>query len=345
MGRTREGAAASVAFRVQPIAMTTPANDLILRMYRASREMDHARFRPWVFEELARIVALDSAFWYRWAATPDRSHLHAWWLYRQPDSLIHEYIAEGLWREDEAYARAVVALPGVAVRVPYDEYTSEKMRAFLRKNRQFQVMTVAIQQEIPRLASGFSFYRNETGAPFSDEDAALAEMLAPHVVEVWRENWLRDVVRKARSTHFTEFSLGVVMPDFMLSAVQSNFANFVLEEWPDWHGPWVPQPWAGFLSLEDSADPWVGRRIAAYARRQEDGTTLLLLRHAHPLDRLPRRKREAARLFSTGASQSEVAGRLRLSASTVNNYLADVYRDLRIRDKTELSMLVASLEP
>ena len=72
---------------------------------------------------------------------------------------------------------------------------------------------------------------------------------------------------------------------------------------------------------------------------------LLRLRSAHAIDRLSRRRRQVALLFAAGATQGEVAEALRLSPSTVNNYLVDAYRALGVADKAALAMLVARLDP
>ncbi len=308
--------------------------------------MAHADFQVWAFGALSRIIPFDSAFWFRWAAYDNRSHIHASYLYQQPQTLLEEYVAEELWRDDIVYERTLHAPRGTAVRASLDDYPSAKMRDFMRRNQQQHIMTIALMQDVPQLAGGMSLYRNRSRPPFSEEDARLQELLAPHVVDAWRENWLMDVVRAARSTKFTEFSLGVLMPNLMLSEAQHNFSALMLAEWPEWRGPWLPT--GARPAVRQSArpsNPGSGDSIAAYHRKQADDSLLMMIRRRHPLDQLPRRKREAAVLFAGGVSQAEVASRLKLSPSTVNNYLADVYRDLEIGDKADLSVLVERLEP
>ena len=90
---------------------------------------------------------------------------------------------------------------------------------------------------------------------------------------------------------------------------------------------------------------WVGKSLVAYFRPVDVGMTLAFVRPVGSFDRLSQRKREVATMFAHGASQSEVAQRLRLSPSTVNNYLGDVYRELGVTDKGALAIAVAHLEP
>ena len=325
--------------------MTPAASAYVLQLHRAARGLPHRELQPWVFDGLREIVPFDSAFWYRWSVDAQRSNLHAHYLYRQPESLIEEYIAEDLWRVDEVYERALQAAPGTAVAAPFEAYRSPKMRDFLARHHQYQVMTIGLIQEVPRIAAGISLYRDRTRPPFSAADVQMVELLAPHLIDAWRENWLQEISRTARSAPATEFSLGVLLPAGMLSEAQHRFGELIQREWPDWRGPWLPPALHVHLGASTNAGPYVGRHVVAYHRRRDDGLRLLLVRARHALDGLPPRKRETACLFAAGASQIEVAQRLRLSPSTVNNYLVDVYRELAIADKTDLALLVMRLEP
>lgn len=330
--------------------MDAAANSFVLALYRAARRLPHPELRTMVFEGLQSLVTFDSAFWYRWAADAQHSELHAWCLYRQPESLIQEYASEELWRDDIVYERALAAPSGKAISASYDEYTSPRMRSFLRRHRQEHVLTLAIFQDVQGIATGMSMYRNETRLPWSEADHGVIEGLMPHVVEAWRENWLQDVVRNASSSpEHVEFSLAVLISSLMLSEAQDNFGELMHLEWPQWRGPWLPHELHDALeshagSTERRA-PWIGRQITVYSRAQPDGTVLLFLRRGHEFDRLAPRRREAAVLFGRGASQTDVAALMQLSTSTVNNYLAGVYAQLHLTDKTDLSRLVARLEP
>ena len=332
--------------------MDSAANAFVLALYRASRRLPHAQMRAFVFEGLKSLVPFDSAFWYRWAADAENSQMHAWCLYRQPDSLIHEYASSELWRDDVVYAKALASPSGTAVCASYSDYESSRMRDFLRRHRQEHILTIAIFQDVQGIASGMSLYRNETRTTYTEVERVIVESVMPHLVEAWRENWLHDVVREAsRSPERVEFSLAVVVPGPMLSEAQDNFGELMHLEWPQWRGPRLPEPVQVLLAKSARIEPtevpapWVGESIAIYHRHQPDGTTLIFVRRGHPFDRLAPRKREAALLFARGASQTEVAVRMQLSPSTVNNYLGGVYEQLQLTDKTGLSRLVARLEP
>lgn len=324
--------------------MRSTISGFLLELYRASRRMPHAQFRAWVFAEFARVVHFDSAFWYRWAVADEASRLHAWHLYQQPESLLQEYFSQELFRDDIVYLRAIDAPPGTAVYASHDDYTSPRMRSFLKRHHQEQVLTIAYFQDIPRVAAGMPLYRNETSPAFDADDAAIIEAVAPHIVDAWRENWLAEVVRTAGSrSALAEFSLAVLIPGGMMSDAQDNFGRLMRLEWPQWQGPWLPDEVAAHVASDPA--PWSGRTITLYHALQADGSRLIQVRRGHAIDQLGPKKRAVAMMFAHGASQTEIAKRLHLSSSTVNNYLGDIYLQLQVSDKVALSKLVASLEP
>lgn len=325
--------------------MSPPVSAFLFNLYRVSRRLPHAEFKDWVFNELSNVVQIDSGFWYRAAVIDKHTDFHAWHVYRQPETLLHEYAAGSLWLEDVVYHKAMSAPPGTAVHASYPDYDSERMKGFLRRYRQQHILTIAILQEVPQIAAGFSLYRNETRSAYSDEDVVNIEAVAPHVIDAWRENWLSETVRKAsQRAEPVEFSLAVLMPDMMLSEAQDNFGKLMHLEWPQWQGPRLPPELQSYVESADSS-AWTGKAISIYERKQPDGTTLLLVRQSHPWDRLGPRKRMVATLFAAGASQTQVAERAHLSPSTVNNYLGTIYRELNLSDKTSLSRLVERLHP
>ena len=114
-------------------------------------------------------------------------------------------------------------------------------------------------------------------------------------------------------------------------------------QWPAWKGPRVPEVVDEHFEREEA--PWIGSEITIYQKAHPQGSKLLLVRRSHALDCLSPRKRSVAVLVGQGVAQSDVANRLNLSPSTVNNYLSEVYERLDIHDKVMLSTLVSALEP
>jgi DNA-binding CsgD family transcriptional regulator len=326
--------------------MDTAVSAFLLRLYRAARSLPHAQLRPWVFEQLQSCIGFDSGFWYRCALVGEAADMHAWYLDRQPEDLMTEYVSRELWRDDTVFHRLMTSPRETAVRVSSEEdFKSERMRDFLRRNRQRHLMSICMVDEVPQVAAGMSLYRNDSHCSFTAADGRMFELVTPHVIDSWRENWLRELTRSASSASmFNSFSMAVQTARGMLSDAQDSFAAHMALEWPDWRGPWLPEPMLVQIASQSDA-PWCGRTITAYSRRQADGNTLLHVRPRHAFDSLSPRKREVALLFASGAAQASVAARTSLSASTVNNYLVEIYRKLGVSDKSGLALLVAGLQP
>ncbi len=325
--------------------MEDRANAFVLDLHRASRRLSHPVLRNWIFEQLAKVIQLDSAIWLRWAIVDDQAVIHGWYLHRQPDSLLHEYTTRELWRADVVH-REIAARPGgAAVRASCDDHKAHAVREFLKRYRQEHSLTVAVFDDVPGVTTGITLYRNETRLAFDESDAHCVEIVAPHIFEAIREKWLYELGQSWSSEpESVEFAMAVLMPDLRISEAQDNFGELVLRQWPSWRGPLIPDTLRAHLARAQPW-PWLGNEIAIYHRHQQDGTTLLRVRAGHPMDKLGSRKREVALLFAQGASQTDVASQLHLSPSTVNNYLGAVYRELGLSGKPALARLVRRLQP
>jgi DNA-binding CsgD family transcriptional regulator len=325
--------------------MNGDVNEFVLGLHRAAKRMPHVDLRDWIFGELQQLMHFDSALWFRWSGCREGSPMQAWYAYRQPESFLAEYVALELWRDDVARAAKEPDHCPRTVRASCVDYNSQRMRHFLKRYHQEHVLVSSAPTEVPQMVDGVSLHRDETHPPFSDHEAATMEQLTPHVVDVWRENRLRELARSASSEPpFEGFSIAVLMPDLAMSEAQSDFSDLLRLEWPRWQGPMLPTELETHLQAA-THKPWSGKSITVYIRRQVDGTLLVFARRAHPIDALAPRKREVALLFSRGASQTQIARQLQLSPSTVNNYIGIVYEVLELRGKTDLSRLLVRLEP
>ena len=320
--------------------MDRVASDFVLQLNRASRRLTPPEFAPWVFRELERAIAFDSAMWARGALVDGLPQTHAHHLDRQPEALLAEYFARAVWRDD-LLLHDTLGAPGRAIRLDrLDRRATPRLLEFTHRNGQAQAMAILRVDAAPQVLEGLSLYRRDETRPFDDRDANLLELLAPHVFDAWRENGLQQ----HDASHAREFRIAVLAPNSVLTLVQDGFAELLVTEWPEWQGPSLPAP----LQAEAArAEPswWQGERLAAQLQPLPDGCRLLRLRPRHAIDALAPRKREVALLFAAGATQSEVATRLNLSPSTVNNYLLEVYRALDIANKSELALLAQRLVP
>ena len=321
------------------MSLDVSAGKFLLDLHRESRRMPHAGFRARAYEELRQCIGFDSGFWMRGAMVNDQLSVHDYHLEGQPGSLMEEYLARELWRDDLMKV-GIMAAPGKAFRESAAGPWPHRWHDFLRRHGQQRLMSIILTDVAPQLFAVFSLYRTDLRQPFSDDDAALFEVLTPHINDAWCENWLRE--RLKPTARPSVFSSAVLAKDATLTLAQHDFAEKLQIEWPQWRGPFLPPVLKS--ALDESAPLWRSERITVYVQPWADGTTLLRIRTHHAFDGLPARQREAAERFAGGASQTEVAHQMQLASSTVNNYLLEIYRTLGIASKVELARLLEHLQ-
>jgi DNA-binding CsgD family transcriptional regulator len=107
-------------------------------------------------------------------------------------------------------------------------------------------------------------------------------------------------------------------------------------EWPQWPGGSLPEALQDAALQAEGQPAFVGRRIVV--RLVSQGNTLLLaVRLRAAQDRLSARQRGIAELYASGCTGSEIAERLGLATSTVNNHLGDIFKKLQVSSKVQLA--------
>ena len=306
--------------------------------------MAHAQFKPWLFAELGLHLRFDSGMWMRIVVDDRGPQMHDYYLDRQRPDRITSYLEQELWRIDPFMQTAFVNGPSRAWAMSARDVPPGRLRDYLELHEQLHVVCSFQFESITRSFAGFSMFRRGRDDDFNEDERLFVEFVEPHLREAWTHNWLREVGATRPDKLPDGFAQGVFTAEHGVSAIEESFALLVRREWPEWHGPRLPAALIAHLRSEPR-QPWAGERVTAYFGKLASGLTLVHLRGTHPIDHLPPSKRNVALLFASGTSQAEVARRLRLSPSTVNNYLVEIYRDLAVAEKSELAVLVAGLHP
>jgi DNA-binding CsgD family transcriptional regulator len=316
-------------------------SEWILELHRDARALRSEAFCERMFERLQTRMPFDSGLLYRGARRGGVVEFHAYYLFRQPPALLERYMAEELWRVDP-FVEWVLTRPGVALRLARVD-CPPRFQPFLEDNGQRQMISLAVASDALQLVAGLALYRRDAQHAFSDAEAREYEDIVPHAVDGWTHSWLGELVRTDDERE-APFAIAVLTPDTTLTAAQRELESLMALDWPDWKGPSMPATLRDHI-LGRPGTPWYGPRLAIYVEPIDGGRYLLRIRVRHAFDALAPRKQAVALAFAAGASQSQVAKDLHLSASTVNNYLGDVYRELQISDKVQLALLVSRLRP
>jgi DNA-binding CsgD family transcriptional regulator len=326
----------------EPLAMHL--GDAALRLHRGSRAWPAPEFQPRAFELVRELIPFDSGMW--GTASNDPHHMHSVHLDRQPREMIEEYIA-GYQTIDPMRDR-VSANPGVTANLS-DFMTREELCAS-RIHREYMsrwglecVLCTVLIEPVSSLIGFMSLWRDDPARPFSETERRIKQFLFPHLQEAYRESRLHHL----RGTMYPAIAgsrAAAICDRFgVLHAVQEPFVALLREEWPHWRTARLPDELAA-LAGSRGTDAYRGARIVVGASR---GSDLVLLegRRAQAFDRLTPREREIAAHYASGESNQQISGRLHISAATVRNHVAALYRKLEIGNKAQLVRLVDEARP
>lgn len=181
------------------------------------------------------------------------------------------------------------------------------------------------------------FGRREQDLAFTEFDRQLVQLVMPHLIELQRINFLSQIA-SWRNSHFQyQEGLAVVDSDFVIHAADRIFVRLLIEEWPDWSSPKLPEEMAEII--RSGAMRVDGKRVSGEVF--PTGKLLAItLRKRSPIEALRQREREIAMAFAEGKSYKEVARSFSISPATVRHHLRNVYEKLGVSDKAALANLI-----
>lgn len=178
-------------------------------------------------------------------------------------------------------------------------------------------------------------YREGAPRAFTASEAGWLEFLAPHLALASRMHLSAVGLRLAPSVPGTA-SGGVALCDAQgaFLEVEKGFLAPLRDEHPRWPGGWLPAPYRTLL--EGSEPREVTGRTLVVRRLGGAAPYLLQLRRLVAADRLSATQRLVAEQLAAGCSHHEIAARLAISATTVRNHAAAIYRRLGVRNRAQL---------
>jgi DNA-binding CsgD family transcriptional regulator len=323
-------------------------SSVVLQLHRGCRTWPAATFQNRALELLADVLPFERALWGSEAAATHR--LVALHPYPAPEELFAQHLAQGM--ANHPLMAAARAAPGAAVSV---DATASDVNAG-------HGLAMAQLEPVSKLRGFVCLWRPVEAGPYSPSELRLLQFVMPHLLETARESQL------ARGAEATEAaparSHGVCDLQGALQHLDDRCQALLRLEWPQWPGGVLPGPLLAALeqavAAHAAAAPadaqggtsghqagngavFVGRRIAV--RLAVSGrTALLAVRLRAPSDRLSARQRSIAELYASGLTGPEIAQRLGLAASTVNNHLGDVFKKLQVSNKLQLALTLKSVD-
>ena len=248
------------------------------------------------------------------------------------------------WQAQDELRAAVVARSGTALRnedimAPTDHEASAIYQRFCAPNGMNFTLGIALADPVTTVGELVFLFRSQ--APFSDDERAWLQAVAPHLFAAWRQRqslglWSRQSTARPEPLE----GYAVIDSGGLVHAADQAFGRAVLAACPGWVGPVLPDLFQESIAKGRSPIRINGRHFAL--RRGPEGRHLLLAL-AREAEALTPAERRTARLFAEGATHSQIAAQLGLSAATVRNQLQSVYRKLDVHSKLALAAALAGI--
>ena len=303
---------------------------LTYSLYRGCRERPVHGFQDWALGQIKAALPFDSAIWLTGTAQHGQYAVHTTHFHEISPQVLVDWAR---CKNRTVFTERVFRSPGTTFKcVAAEEFDPELLEHSRSYNIEHLLATTSIDPT-STLNELISLYRAAPNQPFSEEERLFQQNLVPHLAETWRIN---------RMTHLNQLSQPICAINArsaatdvkgILHLIEPGFTQLLLDEWPDWRGPRLPDELVA--QIENQGSRFVGKTLIVHLSSLSD---LLLLRGRKklPVDALSQREREVAGHFSAGRTYKEIAQSLALSPATVRNYLSTVYLKLGIGNKAEL---------
>lgn len=303
---------------------------VLLDLYRGAREQQVNTFQNWAFDRIKTVLPFDSALWFTGTLIDGEATSHSLLLHRQPPQLMTDWTR---CKDKAILAVRVFGSPGVTFNCVTSSAFGPELAEHSRRYNIEHILATTSIDPISTLHELISIYRADPDTPFTEKERLFQQNLVPHLAEAWRIN---------RLNHFNQLSQPLcaanshsAVADFkgVLHLVEPNFTRLLLNEWPEWRGPYLPYELISSIGNQDGR--FIGNTLVIRLSKLKD-LFLLRGREKSRIDSLSQREREVANHFGTGSTHKEIAQTLKLSPATVRNYLSAIYLKLGISNKAEL---------
>jgi len=321
-------------------ARTTALSSVVLQLHRGCRTWPAVAFQSRACELLSEVLPFDAGIWGTENVAAQR--VVALVPYGVPDHMWASYLTQGsagdpLLAAARAAPGAAVALNFNTLAVPVDGGAAAAPPHFFGSHGWAYGLAMTQIEPLSKLRAFFCVWRQAAGQPFDALDQQLLQFVMPHLMETARESQLSRATAGADApaaprSHAVCDRMGVTqhLDDRCLALLRL--------EWPQWSGGVLPAPLVQAVQQPEPA-LFVGRRIAVRLVVNDDAV-LLAVRLRAACDRLSARQRSIADLYASGCTGPEIAQRLGLAASTVNNHLGEVFKKLQVSSKVQLARVL-----
>lgn len=321
------------------ISVPRPVQEAVSEIYRGVLREPLPGFKETTLRRAGALIPFASAVW--GSGVHSSNEMLSLSAVDRPIDWLLTYAAH--WQGQDFLRAAAVARPGAALRnedvmpPPADFRQTAIYREFSSPGGVEHGMMIVEHNAITDLAEIICLFRSDPAAPFRDDEKALLEHLAPHMVAAWRQAQLAHHYRAAVSGAGIglsgQESYAVLDDNGLVHAAGEDFCLALRDVSPTWRGPRFPPVLDDLVRGGRSA--LVVGDYEFTARRANDRRLFAVTKRVGAFGLTPAETR-VARLYVEGLAQRDIALRQGVSPATVRNQLASVYQKLGVHSKLDL---------
>jgi hypothetical protein len=310
------------------------SDGLFVELVRSANELSPQVYQQHVLELIRPICSFDSVMWGAGTFAGNAKPVyHSMTLHGIPgDEVMREH---GKVADNCAVSAQVIKLPDTsAVAFNLKERTMERrFEPYLRYADRYafkNVLCVTAPHDMRGAVNFIALWRGSDRHRYRTGDVHRLAPLLQCAVQLGVTNSKNSCLRAAHGTN-GEAAHAIANIDGTLQFQDARFTALLLDQWPDYSAPFLPDELQKRLSAGKAR--FVGNQIVVSSVRQ-GGRWFMMACENKCMSLLTPAQLEIVELVATGCSNKEAAARLAIKEKTVRNQLTEVYKRLNIAGET-----------
>lgn len=321
-------------------------SEMLIALHHGANVVSPDKFREYALDLVQTLIPFDSAVWGKHSRNGSELVASEIYLHGQQAEMLRSL--EKI-RQLATWLTAVqIAQPWITVNFNYAQPPRELTTELRRHFDFFGLMHCLCTTGYDPLSQSphhIILSRNDIDRPYSEEERLLKQFLMPHLEASCDQNYrlLPQIPTNIPLETERRQSNALTNQQGVLFANEPRFMNLLQSEFPDWHGPLLPEPLLKTF-IEENNDRYVGSTITLTASRRSS-MWLLWARPKQPIDDFSDRTMKLAAFFAEGHNHKEIGQMMNISPATVRNHISIIYKKLQVSNKSQLAQLLSRIRP
>lgn len=318
-------------------------SELLIALHHGANVVSPDKFREYALGLVHAVIPFDAAIWGRHGRLGDQQAACEMHLHGQPAEILENL--ESIRYLDALLTDSQIAQPWITVNFNYSEPPCE-----LTPELQQHIHTIGLMHclctmgydPLSQTPHHIMLGRNDVGRPYSEQERQLKQFLIPHLEAACNHNY-RLIPQTSNTNPHPERRQANALTNSqgVLFETEPRFLQLLMTEFPNWHGPHLPEPLLKTF-IEQNSDRHVGTTITLTASRRSS-MWLLWARPKQPIDDFSERTMKLATYFAEGHNHKEIGQLMNISPATVRNHISVIYKKLQINNKSQLAQMLSGI--